>query len=218
LFVTYDGVIKVLDFGIAKAADRVTRTQTGSIKGKFAYMSPEQCRGESLDRRSDVFSLGILLFESTTCHRLYKRPSDLLVLKAICEDALQLPTEVAPDYPPCLEGVVVKALARSRNARYESTAAMREVLLSALDTLGEDRHPQEPLRALMHDLFADRITQKQEMLNRVRAGSRIPSIVEAEADAVVELPDATFHGTLATASVPTAPGRRRRERLSVTFI
>src|SRR5439155_7878943 len=73
LVITYEGLLKIVDFGIAKAVDRMTRTATGMIKGKFAYMSPEQCKNQPLDRRSDLFSLGIVLWELLTGKRLFRR-------------------------------------------------------------------------------------------------------------------------------------------------
>lgn len=93
VFVTYGGEIKLLDFGIAKAADRSTRTETGMVKGKFAYMSPEQCLGKPLDRRSDLFSLAILLYELTTGRRLFKCASELLTFRAICELPIVPPSQ-----------------------------------------------------------------------------------------------------------------------------
>ena len=77
LILTYEGLVKVLDFGIAKADHRQSQTRTGLVKGKFSYMSPEQCLGQALDRRSDVFALGIVLFELCTARRLFKRALDV---------------------------------------------------------------------------------------------------------------------------------------------
>src|SRR5262249_8141659 len=89
---TYAGQVKVVDFGIAKAGDRYTKTEAGQLKGKFEYMSPEQCLSKPLDRRSDVFALGILLHELTTGRRLFKRESELATLKAICEQPVVRPS------------------------------------------------------------------------------------------------------------------------------
>src|SRR5262245_48097918 len=86
VFITYDGNVKVLDFGIAKFAERATDTEAGQLKGKFPYMSPEQCRGLPLDRRSDVFSLGTVLFELVTGRRLFARDTGLLAMQAVVSD------------------------------------------------------------------------------------------------------------------------------------
>ena len=81
-------------------------------------MSPEQCRGEPLDRRSDIFSLGTVLYELTTLRRLFKRPNELQVMNAITEEPIPRPTREMPDYPPCLEDICVRALARDPDQRY----------------------------------------------------------------------------------------------------
>jgi hypothetical protein len=170
LFVLYSGQLKVIDFGIAKAADRTSRTQTGTVKGKFAYMAPEQIRAEELDRRADVFALGIVLFELLTGRPLFARDNDLLVMQAVCIDPLPALSTLRPDAPPELERIAAKALARDRDARYESAAAFRRDLLAFARTLDTAELPDEELSRCMQRLFADRIADKSEMLRRVRAG------------------------------------------------
>ncbi|MEQ8891109.1 MAG: serine/threonine-protein kinase, partial [Sandaracinaceae bacterium] len=110
LFVGYDGTVKVLDFGIAKAAGRITRTEAGMLKGKFEYMSPEQARGDALDRRSDVFALGIVLYELSTQHRLFRRASHTETLRAVIGAEVPPPSEIDPSYPAVLEEVCLRAL------------------------------------------------------------------------------------------------------------
>jgi serine/threonine protein kinase len=124
--VTFDGTVKLLDFGIAKAADRTSETRAGTLKGKLPYMSPEQCRGEELDRRSDVFSLGIMLYEMTLGRRLFRGVSDFQILKQIVEGEVTRPIELDPSYPPQLEEVVLRALQKPREDRYQSA---RELLV-----------------------------------------------------------------------------------------
>src|SRR5258705_2456606 len=115
VFVTYEGDVKVLDFGIATAAQRLTQqTATGQLKGKVAYMSPEQCRGETLDARSDIFSLGVVLYELSVLKRLFQRDNELLVLNAVCEDPIPPPSRECADYPTALEHICVRALAPDR--------------------------------------------------------------------------------------------------------
>ncbi len=99
VFVTYAGEAKILDFGIAVAADRVSRTEAGQVKGKYAYMSPEQCQGAQLDRRSDIFSMGTVLYEVSTCRRLFKRASDMLTLQAICGEDVVPPRKLVHGKP-----------------------------------------------------------------------------------------------------------------------
>jgi eukaryotic-like serine/threonine-protein kinase len=194
VMVTYMGEVKVLDFGIAKAASRMARTEAGQIRGKFAYMSPEQCRGEPLDRRSDVFGLGILLYELTVGARLFKRSSELSTLKAICEEPIAPPSQAKPEYPRGLERICLRALAARREDRYRSAAEMRRDLVRAVRELShDDGLPEEALGRLMRLLFFDRMQQKLEMVRCVRGGSSATEIPEAESDPSVELPALLQH-------------------------
>ena len=176
LFVLYDGQVKVIDFGIAKGKSSSSVTQTGHVKGKFAYMAPEQCRAEQLDRRADVFALGIVLYEVTTGHRLFDRDNDLLILRAVTEDPIKLPSAVVAGYPADLEVIVMKALARDRNDRYPSGAVMRRDLLAWIRAQPVDDSPEEELSAVMGWLFADRIAEKKAALLAIQGGSAVASI------------------------------------------
>jgi serine/threonine protein kinase len=179
VMISYDGVIKILDFGIAKAVGRETQTTSGVMKGKFAYMAPEQCRGEPVDRRSDIFALGVLLFESTTGRRLFARANEAATLRAVLLEPMAKPSDVFPDYPPALEAICLRALAPEPEQRYATAAEMRRDLAAAIHSLGPSMVAEDVLAELMPQLFAERIEQKQEMLRRVRSGSaltRIPAL------------------------------------------
>jgi serine/threonine protein kinase len=130
LMVGYDGAVKLLDFGIAKATMRSFETQSGIIKGKFAYMSPEQCRGREVDARSDVFSLGILLYEVTTQHRCFRADSDFDTMHRIVTGDVVRPTRLVPSYPQALEAVVMKGLAVDAHQRYQSAGELLEAIES----------------------------------------------------------------------------------------
>ena len=188
IFVTYRGAVKLIDFGIAKAANRHTKTEAGQIKGKFGYMSPEQCFGRPLDRRTDIFALGTLLYELTTSRRLFRRESDLETLKAITEGPVVPPSEIVPDYPPALEAICLRALQRRREDRYATAAEMRRDLASAIASMHAPSLAEEDLSVLMRTAFADRIEEKEEMLRHVRAGASVPKLPVAEADEAVEVP------------------------------
>jgi serine/threonine-protein kinase len=209
IFVGFDGTVKVLDFGIAVVRDRTVRTRTGQLRGKHEYMSPEQCASQPLDRRSDVFSLGVVLYELSTGHRLYKRGNELLVLRAITEEPVRPPSTVRANYPRDLERIVLLALARSRSDRYRSALEMRRDLLVLSQQLGGPALPDEALAQLMRDLFSDRIEEKRELLGRLRSGSSIISLPAAEADTGIELPTATEVDAGAPTEV-AEPRRRRR--------
>jgi serine/threonine protein kinase len=128
ILVTYQSGVKLIDFGIAKAASGNHVTGVGVVKGKASYMSPEQCRGEAVDRRSDVFSLGIVLYEMTTMTRPFEAPDQIVVLAKILRDDPVPPSKLRPDYPPALERVVMRALARDPAERYASAFEMQEDL------------------------------------------------------------------------------------------
>ncbi len=125
VLITYDGCVKIIDFGVAKAMSRQTETQSGIIKGKVSYMSPEQCRGEPLDRRSDVFALGILLYELTTRSRLFRGESEYATMRAVNKADVPPPRSRCPDYPHELQEIVLKALAGSREERYATAEALQ---------------------------------------------------------------------------------------------
>ncbi|XYH98895.1 serine/threonine protein kinase [Sorangium sp. So ce1128] len=130
IFVTYDGVIKVVDFGIAKAADSLSETRTGTLKGKVSYMSPEQARGERVDRRSDVFSVGVILWEAIARKRMWKGYNDLAVLGRLAIGELPSIREEASkvDVDPEIERICMKALAPSLEGRYATAAELQEDL------------------------------------------------------------------------------------------
>ncbi len=197
LMVTYGGAVKLLDFGIAKTARRVGHTEVGVVKGKSAYMSPEQCRGKKLDRRSDVFCLGTLLYELSTSRRLFHRASDLATMTAITKHPVPRPSDVVPGYPASLEEVCLKALAKSPAERYPTAAAMRRDLVAAIRVLASGEPLEESASRLMHRMFPDRIAEKTEMVRRVVAGTAPSAVVPAEVDPAVELPwldeTTTFH-------------------------
>jgi eukaryotic-like serine/threonine-protein kinase len=187
LFITYAGDIKLLDFGIATAHDRLARTATGHVKGKFSYMSPEQCLGIPLDQHTDLWSLGVVLYELTTQRRLFKRPNELLVLKAVTQDPIPRPRREIADYPDLLERIVMKALNREPTRRYQSALELREELLDAMAKLGFTRDPRSELAAVMRELFPERIEEKRALLSHLRAGTDIETLPAAEVDENVEL-------------------------------
>lgn len=129
VIVSYDGSIKLIDFGIAKAIERATVTRTGLIKGKVGYMAPEQVRGYVVDRRSDVFALGVLAYELTTQTRAFDAATQFEQLERAANGVLVRPTQLVPGYPPALEDVVMTALELDPDDRYPSAEAMRLALV-----------------------------------------------------------------------------------------
>ena len=126
VLISHDGAVKVCDFGVAKAHHRgAEKTERGVLKGKFSYMSPEQCEGKPIDRRSDVFSIGILLYELTTLSKLFRGPSDYALLQQVVAARVPPPSLRVPDYPRELEHIVMKALARDPGQRYPTAQALQ---------------------------------------------------------------------------------------------
>ncbi len=129
VLVRYDGVVKLVDFGIARATARTRATKTGTVKGKVGYMSPEQCLDDTLDRRTDVFALGVLLYELSMGRRLFVAGSDFAVMNRIISSDYERPRQIDPDFPPGLEAIIDRALAPDRDRRHASAAALGEALV-----------------------------------------------------------------------------------------
>jgi serine/threonine protein kinase len=126
VLISHDGVVKVCDFGVAKAHHRKAEiTKDGVVRGKFSYMSPEQCQSKALDRRSDVFSIGVLLYELTTLSKLFRAKTDYALLQQVVEAKIPPPSARVPGYPRELESIVMKALARDPDDRYPTAQALQ---------------------------------------------------------------------------------------------
>jgi serine/threonine-protein kinase len=138
VIVTWSGHVKLIDFGIAKATSMVDQelTRVGQLKGKTAYMSPEQVRREPVDRRADLFSLGVVMWEMLTRRRLFARRSDIDNMIAICGEDVAAPSSVNPAVPPELDAICLKALARDRDQRYQTAGAMLDELTAFMNAQG----------------------------------------------------------------------------------
>lgn len=128
ILVGYDGQVKLADFGIAKVLAQDSATQATTIKGKYGYLTPEQIRCQPLDQRSDLFSLGTMLWEMSVGKRLFQRDNEMQMMYAILEEPIPAPSTHVPNYPPDLERVVMKALARNRDDRYPDANALADDL------------------------------------------------------------------------------------------
>ncbi|HEX7600882.1 MAG TPA: serine/threonine-protein kinase, partial [Polyangiaceae bacterium] len=206
IVVTFTGDAKIVDFGIAKSGSQVGEdTKAGQLKGKVPYMSPEQAAGESIDWRSDIFAGGVMLFELTTGKRLFKGASEYETLKLICEKEYPLPTQVRPGYPPALERIVVKALAKKRDERYQSAREMQSDLESFVR---EERIPVSTvsLTRWMQSLFKDKLAAQKEALQDVKQLADIIAAQQTHSNSMYESTSTTGNGMMSapgsTASIP----------------
>src|SRR3990167_9755318 len=141
IIVSYSGTVKLIDFGVAKAGGKASHTESGVLKGKFAYMSPEQAEGLPVDRRSDIFSAGILLWELLTQERLFKRKTNMETIKAVRKGRIESPSKFRNDLPKDLEKIVDKALERKPSHRYQHASEMAADLMRFLLAYRPDFKP-----------------------------------------------------------------------------
>ncbi len=161
---TYDGRVKLLDFGIAKAAGQATRTETGEIKGKLRYMAPEQMIATGvIDRRADIFSVGIMLWETLTQRRLWTGVSDVEVVETVLDVGVPAPSRFTSDIEPALENVCMKAVDGDPNRRYASALAMQEALANVMESLGYAATPND-LASWLQVRFAGQRSRMQAMI------------------------------------------------------
>ncbi len=163
IMVTGDGFVKLLDFGIAKARGANSRTRTGTVKGKNAYMSPEQILGKPLDRRSDVFALAVVMYEMLAIRRLFHRDSDFLTFKAITEEPIPEIRERRPDIPAGMRAALLQAMARDPAGRFDTALAFGNAIKLSVASLGGPASPQELARLLFTD-FGDEMASRDEIL------------------------------------------------------
>ncbi|MGD0528799.1 MAG: serine/threonine-protein kinase, partial [Polyangiaceae bacterium] len=156
VFVAYEGQVKVLDFGIAKALDSSNDTNSGVLKGKIAYMAPEQAAGEPLDGRADIFSAGVMLWEAATGQRMWSRAlNDLQILHALMKGAIPDPRAASPDLDPSLEAIIRRATAVQLGERYPTAAEMQHDLEAHLRAMDVPRFGARDIGKLVSDAFAE---------------------------------------------------------------
>ena len=153
VMISFDGMVKLLDFGIAKALAESTenKTQTGTLKGKFGYMSPEQIDGKEIDHRADLYAVGIVLHEVLTGRRLFKGGNDLQTIAMVREGRIEPPSALNDQVPPELDRICLKALARDRDARY---AGCHEMAADLDEVVHHLKWSPEKMAELMRELFA----------------------------------------------------------------
>jgi len=163
LFMTYSGVVKVVDFGIASARQRVHRTATGNLKGTMPYMAPEQVTGGEVDRRLDIWGLGVVLWELLTLERLFRRETEVETMYAVLVGDIPAPSDRRQGIPPELDAIVMKALQRDPEKRWQTAREMGQAL-SAFASEQSARVGAADLSNWMEELFPDGEVEKRELM------------------------------------------------------
>jgi serine/threonine-protein kinase len=163
VFITFDGQVKVLDFGIAKVVNSQAQTSTGVLKGKVKYMAPEQMLGAPLDRRADIYAVGAMIWEAATGQRMWQGQSDLHVMHKVANEGVVSPREVAPNVLPSLDAICMMALARNPDDRYGTALELSAALESVLAELGTGASNRS-LGKLVRDLFEDARAQTRAII------------------------------------------------------
>ena len=166
IMVSYDGAVKLLDFGIAKAESHSTHTEAGVIKGKFAYMSPQQCTGEVIDSRSDIFALGICLFEALAGRNPFRRKSEFETMSRIVSEPNPVLRVHRADIPAELESVIQKAIAKLPEDRFQTAADFQFALESVLSRMNVVMHATR-VGEVVSGLFRERIQQGPKLDTRL---------------------------------------------------
>ncbi len=202
VFVTYEGGVKVVDFGIARSENRLNQTQHAMMKGKIAYMAPEQVMSEPLDRRTDVYAVGVMLYEMTTGQRPFRRDNEVATMRAIVDDALTPPQKLVPGYPPELSAIVVKALARKREQRFQSAQELQVAIEGFARTRGFSLSSLM-LTAYMRELFGARADAWREVLVGARPVESLPIEVRLDDEDVEPVSPDTSTNTIDVVAFPT---------------
>jgi tRNA A-37 threonylcarbamoyl transferase component Bud32 len=218
VLVGYDGCVKIVDFGIAKLAAQDRKTRTGGFLGKARYTSPEHAQGQPLDRRSDVFALGIVLFELTCGRRPFDGETDFAVMQAIVGGEPPRPSALVPGYPAALEAIVLRALQRDREARF-ATAQALQLALEAFARHSRLALSSVALAGYMGELFGEKIAAWREarqagrsLSEHVVATATGGTVDLAALDADAALPSAAVEdlASPAAAGAASRPGVARR--------
>jgi serine/threonine-protein kinase len=211
LFVTYDGSVQVVDFGIASARQRMHHTATGQVKGTFAYMAPEQLTASPIDRRVDVWALGVALWEMLTLRRLFRRDTTATTIHAVLYEDLVPPSEYRSQVPRELDDIVLKALMRDPAERWQTARDMGRAVRRYLGTRPDIVGPAE-LSEWMGEIFPQGEARKSQLMDVARLGQDpVPAIPRAG-----EI-DATMTATQAAVQErPEIPFRRLATKRSLT--
>ncbi len=184
MLISFEGDVKLIDFGIAKAAGKEGRTRAGILKGKFGYLSPEQVLGSEVDRRSDIFGVGIVLHELLTGERLFVGDSEFSTIEKVRSAEITPPHLVNGDVSEGLSRIVMKALSRNPNKRYQTALGLQDDLQRFLREQ-EEPFTRRELSAFMRDLFPEHAEDDQEAVGDLR-GVDVPSADATDVTPIVQ--------------------------------
>lgn len=204
IMISYDGAVKLLDFGIARAATRAHKTQAGVVKGKFAYMAPEQCRAKDLDHRVDIFAMGICLYESLTGRPLYRRETEFETMEAIVRGAIPKLSDRIRNAPEPLEDIISTCLAKKRDDRFENAAAFQEALDTWVASCGKVVTARK-VKKMMSKLFAEEL-RRGPTVDTTPFGSSFHMGSDASAAALFSMHSTGDGDALPDLPVPDLPG------------
>lgn len=204
IFITYDGNVKLLDFGIAKAATHVVETRTGVIKGKFSYMAPEQAKSGEIDGRADIWSAGVVLWEVLANRRLFKGPTDLATIDMMMNSEVPGLEDHVSDLPDGLTDVVHRALQRDVEERYQSAAEMRDDLERVFSKAPDGMASRDEVSEFVKELFGDDMEHHREMVQLCLKQSENEDSVESGVYPVA--PVGSMHGSVTPPSMGSTSG------------
>jgi serine/threonine-protein kinase len=219
IFVTYDGHVKLMDFGIAKTSSAPSAaTRTGVLKGKIKYLSPEQIANQPLDRRADIYAIGVVLWETLARRAMFDLQNDAALLHQIAQGTLPRLIDVNPDVPAPLAAVASCALAHDRDARYATALEMQEALDDYLDDLAPRVTPRE-IAAAMSETFAKERREMSSLIEQhildVRSTDDSLPILRS---AAVSLTPSTGHSLRGVVPMPSAPTEARAQRSTAPWL
>ncbi len=216
ILVSWEGEVKVADFGIAKATHREHKTVTGTMKGKYGYMSPEQVRGDRIDHRSDIFAAGILLYESLVSQRLFKGPTDLQTLEMVREAKVPvLPSAINKKVPPEVDELVMKALSLHPEDRFQTAGEMHDALADRLFETGK-RVDSKALSEFMKPLFEEEIEKEEARAKERKKLTPPPSITTNDLTPPLVLPNPSTRPDIPMGATPLPRQRRSALFVAVT--
>jgi len=214
LFVTYDGAVQVVDFGIASARQRLHHTSVGQVKGTFAYMAPEQLTADPIDRRVDVWALGVSLWEMLSVRRLFRRDTTANTIHSVLYDEVVPPSDYRAQVPKALDEIVMKALARDPNERWQTAREMGRALRQFLGTQSEVIGPAE-LSEWMTEIFPQGEARKSQLMEVARMGrAAVPALPQINDTEVTR----SATGLIADRAPPSKPFVSRPLRIALAAL